>query len=486
MIKKLSYFVFAAIIIVVAIVAYKTITNTPNVITAEKITAENIDIKAAAERLGQSIRFKTISYSVDHPVEKAAFESLHNFIDQSFPLVKQHLKKEVIGGYSLLYTWEGSDPSLKPIVLMGHQDVVPVEQETEDQWEHPPYSGKIVNGAIWGRGSLDDKVSVIGILEAAEHLLKRNFEPKHTLIFAFGHDEEIGGDHGAGEIVKHLKSSNISPLFTLDEGMVVVKDIMPGIEDPIAFIALAEKGYLTLELTAKAEGGHSSLPPRATAVGKISRAIARIEENRPPAALKSPASDMLETLAPHMPLSLKAVISNRWLLDGVLVGELEKSKTTNAMVRTTTAATIINGGTKDNVLPSMAKATINFRLLPGDTIDDIKAHVLAVVADPDVTVEIKQGNNPSKVSSMDNDAYGMIAKTIREVLPDVLISPGLMLAGSDSKHYEEIAENSYRFIPMRFGPDDIARVHGTNERILVDNYGEIIRFYIRLMENTKS
>ncbi|MCG8492505.1 MAG: M20 family peptidase [Sneathiellales bacterium] len=486
MIKKLSFVVFAAILVVVAVVAYKTITNTPDTITAETLTAENIDVKDAAERLGQAIRYKTISYSVDHPVEEDAFKSLHNFIDKSFPLVTQNLKKEVIGGYSLLYTWEGSDSSLKPIILMAHQDVVPVEKGTEQDWNYPPYSGKIAEGAIWGRGSLDDKVSVIGILEAAEHLLKKNFKPEHTLIFAFGHDEEIGGQNGAAEIVKRLKSRNISPLFTLDEGMVVVKDVMPGIERPIALIALAEKGYLTLELTAKAEGGHSSLPPRATAVGKISRAIARIEENRPPAALKSPASDMLETLAPHMPLSLKAVISNRWLLDGVLVGELEKSKTTNAMVRTTTAATIINGGTKDNVLPSIAKATVNFRLLPGDTIEDIKTHVINVVADPDVTVEVMQGNNPSKVSSMQNKAYGVIAKTIREVLPDVLISPGLMLAGSDSKHYEEIAENSYRFIPMRFGPDDIARVHGTNERILVDNYGEIIRFYIRFMENTKN
>jgi carboxypeptidase PM20D1 len=192
---------------------------------------------------------------------------------------------------------------------------------------------------------------------------------------------------------------------------------------------------------------------------------------------------MFDTLAPHMPLSLKAIISNRWLLDPLLVSELGKGGATNAMVRTTTAVTIAEGGTKDNVLPSTATATINFRLLPGTRIEEVITHVTEVIDDPDVEVTVKQGNEASKVSSKEAEGYQAIEKTIREIFPDVLIAPGLMLAGSDSKHYETIAENSYRFLPMRFGPDDIARVHGTNERILIDNYVEIIQFYRRLMEN---
>lgn len=486
MIKKILLLIGVVIVGLLAIIGFNTVTTTPPEIVATAVKPISIDTNAAAERLSRAIQLKTISYSLDAPVEAREFAKLHALIDVSYPTIAEKLTKDVINDHSLVYTWQGSDPSLPAIVLMGHMDVVPVEKGTEENWEHPPYSGKIVNGAIWGRGTLDDKVSVLAILEAAEYQLKQNFQPKRTLIFAFGHDEEIGGDNGAGKIVAHLKKKGTKVAFTLDEGMVVVQGVMPGIEAPIAFIALAEKGYLTLELTATAEGGHSSIPPKATAVGKISKAIAKLEENRLPASLQRPASDMLETLAPYMPLSLKAVISNRWLLEPVLVGQLGKGGATNAMVRTTTAATIINGGTKDNVLPSTAKATLNFRILPGSTIEDVIEHVTSTISDPDVVVAVKQGNAPSKVSSNSNDSYGLIEKTIRETLPDVIVSPGLMLAGSDSKHYEDIAEDNYRFIPMRFGPEDLSRVHGTNERIMIENYGEIINFYSRLMENSGS
>jgi carboxypeptidase PM20D1 len=484
MFKKLALLIVIIVIGLIGVLGYNTITNTPKGSKVDAIAKVKIDQNAAAQRLSQAVQIKTISYSNEAPTEAAEFEKLHAFIERSYPAVAAQLDKKVISDYSLLYKWEGRDPSLPAAILMGHMDVVPIEPGTEDKWEHPPFSGAIVDGAIWGRGTLDDKVSVFALLEAAEYHLKSGLKPKQTIYFAFGHDEEIGGDHGAGKISEYMSAQNIKVAYTLDEGMVVVNDMMPGVKDPIAFIALAEKGYLSLQLTAKAEGGHSSIPPLKTAVGKISRAIARLEDNRLPTTLKRPVTDMFDTLAPHMPISLKAVISNRWLLEPVLLSELGKGGATNAMVRTTTAATIISGGTKDNVLPSLATATVNFRLLPGDRIQSIVDYVTKVIDDPDVTVEIKQGNEPSKVSNPNSDGYKAIQKTVQEALPDVLVSPGLMLAGSDSKHYEELAENSFRFIPMRFGPEDLGRIHGTNERILIDNYGEIIRFYIRLMENT--
>lgn len=483
MFKKILLGLLGILVVLAIIIVGKTALNTPDTSVADQVQLADIDEMAAAKRLSRAVQIKTISESQDAPVAADEFTKLHNFIDSAFPLVATSLKKEVIGGHSLLYTWQGSDPSLKPALLMGHMDVVPVEEGTEGNWEHPPYSGKIVDGAIWGRGTLDDKLSVFAVLEAAEYQLSQGFKPTRTFYLAFGHDEEIGGKNGAGKISEHLKSQGVQLDFTLDEGMVVVSGIMPGIQTPIAFIALAEKGYLTLKLTAKAEGGHSSIPPRATAVGKISRAIARLEENRLPASLQRPASDMFETLAPHMPFGLKAIMSNRWLLDPILVGQLAKGGATNAMVRTTTAATIISGGTKDNVLPSTAEATVNFRILPGDNIASVIAHVEAVVDDPDVSVAKLQGNEPSRVSNNQSDSFAVIQKTIQETLPDVIVAPGLMLAGSDTKHYEAISDNNYRFIPMRFGPEDLPRVHGTNERLLVSNYREIIQFYIRLMEN---
>lgn len=484
MFKKIGFLIVLVVLVLVGVIAFNTVTNTPNETNRQLASDPNIDRDTAVANLSKAVRIKTISVARDAPVAEAEFQELHALMETAYPEVHAKLTKEVIGGYSLLYKWEGSDPNLPAAVLMGHMDVVPIEPGTEQDWKHPPYSGAINDGAIWGRGTLDDKVSVFGLMEAVEYHLKNGFQPKRTIYLAFGHDEEIGGENGAANIVKHMTEQGIKVAYTLDEGMVVVQGMMPGIDDPIAFIALAEKGYLTLELKANTVGGHSSIPPKETAVGKLSKAIAKLEANRLPAALQRPVSDMFDALSPYMPTSLKAVISNRWLLEPVLVGELSKGGATNAMVRTTTAVTIINGGTKDNVLPSTATATVNFRLLPGTTIQDVIDHVKTVIEDPDIEVTSKQGNEASKVSDHHSTAYKEIENTIHETLPDVLVSPGLMLAGSDSKHYEDLAENSFRFIPMRFGPEDIARVHGTNERIMIDNYIEIIGFYVRLMENT--
>ncbi|WP_373086311.1 M20 family peptidase [Sneathiella sp.] len=486
MIKKIVLSVVVLLIVLIAVLAIKTFLNSAADTQVTAIELPTFDTVAAVNRLAEAVKIKTVSTGTTNPVAAEEFDRLHLLINSSYPLIAEKLTREVVNGHSLLYTWKGTDASLKPILLMGHMDVVPVEAGTEDDWTHGAFSGDIAEGAVWGRGTLDDKLSVFAILEAAELQLKAGFTPARTMYFGFGHDEEIGGDNGAGKIAALLKSRGVELTFSIDEGMVVVQGLMPGIDDPIAFIALAEKGYLTVSLTATTAGGHSSIPPRTTAIGKIARAITRLEENRFPATLQSPASDMFDSLSPHMTLPLKAIISNRWLLEPLLVGELGKGGATNAMVRTTTAVTIINGGTKDNVLPSTASATVNFRLLPGTRIDDVIEHVRTTIEDPDIEITVLQGNEPSRISSKDSDGYRAIETTIHEILPDVLISPGLMLAGSDSKHYEDISENNYRFIPMRLGPDDLARIHGTNERILIDNYIEIIQFYRRLMENAAS
>lgn len=483
MIKKFLFGLLVVIVILFGVIAFNTFSNKVQIASVKPVELSTIDLTSVAQRLSAAIKIKTISESIEDAPAVDEFEKLHDLINQSFPLVASNLKREVINSHSLLYTWQGSDGTLTPAMLLAHMDVVPVEPGTEGNWTYSAYSGEVAEGAIWGRGSLDDKFSVFAILEAAELQLASGFSPKRTLYFAFGHDEEIGGGKGAAEISKLLESRDIRLAFTLDEGMVIVDGIMPGVEEPIAFIALAEKGYLTLKLTAIAEGGHSSLPPKNTAIGKLARAINQLEENRFPASLKSPAADMFETLAPHMALPLKAIISNRWLLDPLLVSELGKGGATNAMVRTTTAVTIVDGGTKDNVLPTEATAILNFRLLPGTSIDDVVEHARSVIDDPEIAVEIKQGNEPSLISDKNAEGYEQIEKTIREVFPDVLVAPGLMLAGSDSKNYENIADNSYRFVPVRFGKSDLSRVHGTNERILIENYGEVIQFYRQLMTN---
>jgi carboxypeptidase PM20D1 len=447
----------------------------------------SIDIDSAIKRLAGSIRIRTISHGQDTPVEKEAFQKLHEYFEQNFPAVHAELKREIINDYSLLYLWEGSNSNLKPVLLLAHMDVVPIEPGTEDQWLHPPFAGVIANGYLWGRGTLDVKQSVLGLLEAVEYLAGQGKTPERTVYLAFGHDEEIGGSNGAAKIAELLEKRGVHLEFTLDEGAIIAHDLIPGITRPVALIGLAEKGYLTLELVAKGEAGHSSRPPRPpqySSIHKLARAIRLLESNQIPAALRSPVSEMFATLVPKMDFSKRMVMTNRWLFDPLIFSQFEKKATTNALIRTTTATTMIKGGIKENILPAQVKATVNFRILPGDSVDMVIKHVHRVINDPDITVkQVGIMREPSPVSDINGLDFSALQLTVAQMFPEVLIAPSLVLGGTDSKHYIKIADNSYRFIPMRLYPDDIKRIHGINERIGIDNYAEIIRFYIQLLRN---
>lgn len=454
----------------------------PNITPARAFT---IDKDAAAKRLAEALRFRTVARGGDTPVAIDAFLGLHKHLADSFPKVHGQLKRETVGRYSLLYTWTGSDPGLKPILIAAHMDVVPVEPGTAGRWTHQPYSGTIANGFIWGRGALDMKLSVLGTLEAVEYLLGKGFKPKRTVYLAFGHDEELGGPNGAAKIARLLKQRGVRLEFTLDEGSIIAHNLIPGVAKPVALIGLAEKGLVTLELTARAKGGHSSMPPRKTAIGMLARAIHRLEANQMPAALKSPAVEMFQYLAPEMPFATRIVLANRWLLEPLLISQLEGAPATNATIRTTTAPTIVKGGVKYNVLPTRARAAVNFRILPGDSIESVIAHVRRTIDDQDVTVRrLKGGSEPSRVSDVRSASFVALRATVRQIFPDAVVAPSLVIARTDSWHYEKIADNSYRFLPMRLGPNDLKRFHGTDERISVKNYAEIIRFYIQLLKNT--
>ncbi len=458
----------------------------PEIPAAEDIA---IDKDAAAKRLAQAVRYRTVSHGPNDPVAGEVFHALRDFVARSFPRVHRTLKREIVNDYSLLYTWEGNDPQLKPILLAAHLDVVPVEPGTETNWTHPPFSGDIANGFVWGRGTLDMKHSLMGLLEAVEYLLGQGFKPKRTVYLAFGHDEEIGGAGGAAKIADLLAQRSVRLHFTLDEGSVIVHDIIPGIESPVALIGLAEKGYVTVELAVEldpAKCGHSSMPPRSTAVGKLARAIHRLETNQMPAMLKSPVTEMFEFLAPEVSFGTRMVLANRWLLGPVLLSHLEKNRATNALIRTTTAPTIVDGGVKENVLPCKAMGIVNFRILPGDSTDKVIEHVRNTINDPDITIQ-KVGEEPSEpslVSDSDSASFATLLQTVQQIFPDAVVAPSLVIVRTDSRRYTSITENSYRFIPVRMAPEDLARIHGTDERIAVDNYVEIIRFYIRLLRNT--
>lgn len=446
----------------------------------------SIDSEKAAERLAQAIRLKTISYQEASDFIAEPFLQLIDLVAVTFPKVEQKLEKKVINRYSLLYRWRGKNPELKPLIFLAHLDVVPPDPKTAGQWQYPPFSGAIEDGYIWGRGTLDDKSSVFGVLEAVEYLIAQGFVPDRSIYLAFGHDEEIGGKQGAAKIAQYLKHQGVNALFTLDEGMVIVDEQLSPAQKMTGIIGVAEKGYVTLELNAKVAGGHSSMPAKESAVGALAKAVLALEENQMKPSLTGVSGELFEFLGPEMNGVKKLLFANRWLFDAVIMSVLLEKKSTAAMIRTTTAVTLLNAGVKENVLPAEASALVNFRILPENTSNDVLQHARTVVNNQAVTIQIVNNGmlkEASKISATDSFAFTQIGKTIQQIFKGALIAPGLVLAGTDSVHYEALSENSYRFAPYTFGPEDLSRVHGVNERIGIEDYRQMIQFYAQLILN---
>ncbi len=449
------------------------------------LTGQNSD-QTAIENLSKSIQFKTISYKDATAFDYDEFDAFINFLEDSYPLVHKNLERSIVNKYSLAYYWKGKKPKGKALLLMAHYDVVPIESATEDKWEEPPYSGKIDDQFIWGRGSLDDKFSVLGILEATERLLADGFQPEKNICFAFGHDEEIGGVNGAKFIAEEFKQRNLIFEMVLDEGGAVTEGVFPGIDNRMAFIATAEKGSLNLTLTAKAEGGHSSAPPAQTAIDVLSEGLVKLNNNPPPARLVKPVNDLFDATQNYMDGKTKFALKNRKLLKKVIFKQLAANKVTNAMIRTVVSPTIMHSGNAENVLPSVATANLNIRLLTGDNAESIIEYVKKQLDNDEIKVEINGSyKNPSPVSDPKSDAFKILSNCIKETFEDVLISPMLAIGGTDSHHFDDISENTFRFAPIIMTENDTERIHGSNERISKKNYLQCIDFYKKVILNFK-
>jgi carboxypeptidase PM20D1 len=444
-------------------------------------TALPVASDAALQRFAGAVKLHTIS-TAEGPPSEQDLDAFHDYLAQQFPLVHQHLQREVLPGGALLFTWPGSASDRRPIILMAHQDTVPIEPGTESKWNREPFSGEIADGMVWGRGALDDKASLVSILEATEILLTQHFTPNRTLYFAFGNDEERGGK-GAAAIAELLKQRKVNAQFVLDEGGAVTDGMLAGVDGKLALIGVAEKGFLTVGLTVKSTGGHSSAPPKETAIGILSGAMSRLENSQMPMRLAPPVDSMFDTIAPLLPFAQRLVVRNRWLLQPLLLNAMQNSPTSNGTIRTTTAETMFNAGIKDNVLPTEAHATVNFRLLPGDRIDDVLAHIHAVVNDDRVSIEPNRDNyrEASPVSALDGEGFKLVRATIADVLPDVPISPFLVTAATDSSHYTGVSQEQLRFVPYTFTTQAAQRFHGINEAIPTDDYLRCVRFIGRLI-----
>lgn len=480
--KKFLLFLLILLIFLTGILVFNTLTDQPDVIVVDPVIPVEIE-NAAIDRISEAIRIKTISYDDPSLIDSTAFKDLHTHLESSFPLVHSHLDKEIVQGYSLLFKWNGHDPSLAPVILMGHMDVVPVEEVSLNQWNADPFQGTVKDGYIWGRGALDDKNGVMGILEAVEMLLKEGFQPRSDIYLAFGHDEEVGGK-GAIATAALLKGRNIKARFILDEGGIVANGIVPGVDDMVSLIGTAEKGYASLELAVNMEGGHSSMPAKETAIEVLSRAVVKLRDNPFPAHITPPVEGLLNNIKPHMSFFQKMVLSNLWLFESAVIGNYEKSSSGNASIRTTTAPTIFKSGVKENLLPAEASAIINFRILPGETSDDVVNYVNKVIDDERVKVsKYSFVQEPSFVSASDNKEFNLLRISLKQVFGNLIVSPYLVVGATDARHYREISDNIYRFSPMILESEDLNRIHGIDERISVENYKNSIRFYYQLIRN---
>lgn len=489
--RKFLKLVGLALLVVLGVVLARTVLLPSKQIGRLPYTREGVDAQKVARDLGGAIPFRTVSWGPDgtEPQRQAtsdAFVGFHAYLAKTFPQVYAKLPHEVIGENNLLFTWKGSDPSLKPVLLIGHQDVVPIEEGTESKWTEPPFSGEIADGFIWGRGTLDDKNAVIAIFNAVDLLLTKGFQPRRTVLLAFGQDEEVGGLQGAEKVAQTLKARGTQIEFVSDEGGFLSLGMMPGVSAPVAIIGTSEKGYLSLELSAETAGGHSSVPPKTSSIGILSRAIKRIAAHPMPAHVHGPVGEFLEWGGGSAGFPMRVVFKNMWLFGPVVQRMLEAEPDTNAMLRTTTAVTIFRAGTKDNVMPSRAMAIVNFRLLPGDTVADVIEHVRKVVDDPQVKLAPMQGEPPveaSARSSVDSPDFRLMQRTVAEVVPEAVVAPFVFVAATDSKHYAGLTNNIYRFSPVMMNSEDVGRLHSTNERIGVENFARSVEFYCALIRN---
>jgi carboxypeptidase PM20D1 len=475
----------ALIAALAAALAVNTYRKGSRQIAVQPAPAIGVDAKAAAEHLAGAIRFATVSYD-DGKTSTDELRKLQRYLEQTYPRAHAALKREVVGNLSLLYTWPGSDSAAAPILLMAHQDVVPIAPGTEKDWQAEPFAGTIRDGFVWGRGAWDDKGNLVAILEAVERLAREGFRPRRTIYLAFGHDEEAGGENGARKIAELLASRGVKLELVLDEGLLITDGVLAGLDKPAALIGIAEKGFLNLSLSSAAAGGHSSMPAPRSAIGTLSSALARLERDPMPATIHGVAAQTLETLAPEMHGPSRVVLSNLWLFAPLVVRQFEKGGATNAMLRTTTALTIFQAGNKVNVIPGRAEAVVNFRLLPGDTAQSVLAHARSAIGDGAVKIEAGTYNEASAISPTDTPSYRLLARTIREVFPGTLVAPGLMLGATDSRHMAALSSQIFRFSPVLARPEDLGRFHGTNERLSVDNFAAMIAFYHRLIRNSGS
>lgn len=466
--------------VIIAVLAYNYLSASSKQFKVSEARTDISAINGFEERFADSITYQTVSFEDKSSIDYKPFLNLHEFLKNSFPHTFQKLTVETINNYSLLFHWKGANPDLKPIILIAHLDVVPVPKTNTDLWTYPPFSGTIREGYIWGRGTIDNKINLMGQLEAVEFLIKQEFQPQRDIYLAYGHDEEIMGRDGAAKIAELLKERGIEPEFVLDEGGFITNTLVPGVKRAVAMIGIAEKAYLDLILSLEMEGGHSSVPPADTAISALSEAVNRLMKHPFKSYLSAPTHAFIKQIAPHSSFATRLAFSNLWLFKPLIFKIFGRNPKSKALVQTTMVPTIIRGGEKTNVVPKQASVSVNYRLLPGTTTKDVIDHTRKAIKNPQIKIEVSEQRTAiGAVARWDNEAFEKISNAILKNFDDTIVAPFLMVATTDSRHYQTLTTDIYKFSPM-IDPEGF---HGVDEKLDLKVYSKIIGFYVDLIKS---
>jgi carboxypeptidase PM20D1 len=434
-------------------------------------------------KLQALVRIPTVSNRDPDLVDVAAFDEFVAELARQFPMLHKRLELTRVDTHGLLFHWAGrsrAGSAQRPVVLMAHLDVVPVEEDAP--WQHPPFGAEIHDGAVWGRGTLDDKGELVAICVAVENLLEDGFTPEQDVWLSFGCNEEVSGT-SAVLAVEELRRRGVEPWFVIDEGGAIASEAFPGVSAPVGVVGVTEKGVTSLELRVDGRGGHASTPKRNGPTVRLAKALTKLDRNQMAASVPEPTIELLRRMAPHAPRALRPLMANADKMRPVLTRALiAAGAEPAAMTRTTFAITTLSGSPALNVIASTAKAGVNIRIMVGDTVAGVLEHVRKTIGDDQVQITVVEQNEPSPVSPYDDEAFGLIESTITEVFPDAIPAPYVMMAATDSRFFTEICSRVYRFAPFRMTKAQRESIHSYDEHLGVDAFVDGVRWYQRLIE----